>query len=181
MTFEDIYSIFKLELDGEEFDTDDDAVLACNIAFREVLDDRDWKFLIKTVTLTAGTLSLASILDLDKVTNVYVADSIEPLKKATYENRFDTDYDYYIDLANNSIGLINSEYNNSDLIIDYKYYPADFTLVNTLTLNERLKPCIAYKMCLTYYRKDQDLSTYEKLENHYDSSMNQLIMHNENL
>lgn len=179
--FEEIYNIFKLELDGEEFDTDDDALLAANVEFRNVLDDRDWKFLMKTTTLTAGTLSLASITDLDKVTNIYVANRDEPLYKASFDQRFDPNYDYYIDVVNNSIVLIENTYLSTPLVVEYKYAPVDLTDSNTPINQRRLIPIIAYRMGLTYYRKDQDTSIYTQLQDKLEDSMNKLIAYNESL
>ena len=182
--FEDIYDIFKLEMDGEEFDTDDDAVLASNLAMRDILDDRDWRFLSKTTTLSAGTLSLASITDLDKVTNIYVANREVPLAKATLDQRYDSSYDYYIDIISNTVVLINNDLVNTDLIIEYKYRPDDLTLTNnplaTQTQN-RLKKVIAYAMTLTFYDKDQDLSVYTQLRTKYEDSLDRLIAYNESI
>lgn len=179
--FEDIYNIFKLEMDGEEFDSDDDAILAANIAMRDILDNRDWKMLIKSATLPVGTLSLASLTDLDKVINVWASGDIEPLRRANYEQRFDTDFDYYIDLATNAIVLINTWYNTSALIVDYKYKPVDITSTNTPISETRLIPIIAYQMCLDYYDKDQDLSVYNNLEKKRDKAFDSFISYNENL
>jgi len=179
--FETIYNIFKLELDGEEFDSDEDALIAANLAMREILGDRDWKFLLKTSTLAAGTLSLAGITDLDKVIDVWAYDSEEPLRKATFQQRFDTSFDYWIDLANNAIVLINEEYQSTALVVDYKYKPADITdTVDPLTVSH-LNALIAYRMGLNYFRKDQDTTIYNILEKKEDQVMELLIMHNESL
>lgn len=178
--FDDIYNIFKLELDGDEFDSDDDALLSGNLAYREILNYKDWKFLKKTYTLAAGSFDLSVITDLDKVLDVWVAGRQEPLQKATFENRFDTSKDYWIDYANNLIVPIN-DLSSFQLIIDYKYKPADLQFSTSPIKADLMKPLIAYQMGLNYFRKDQDLSIYTTLQDKSNRAFNLLIDYNESL
>lgn len=179
--FEEIYNIFKVELDGEEFDSDDDALIAANIALNEIYADRDWKFLLKTSTLPAGTLSLAGITDLGKVIDVWAEGSEEPLQKATFQTRFDSSKDYWIDVPNNAIVLINEEYESTNLVIDYKFKPAALTDTNTPITVDHLNALVAYRMGLQYFRKDQDTTIYNLLTDKEDNTMNLLIAHNESI
>jgi len=179
--FDDIYNIFKVELDGEEFDSDDDALIAANLALNEIFAERDWKFLLKTQTLPAGTLSLAGITDLGKVIDVWAEGSEEPLKKATFQQRFDSTFDYWIDVPNNTLVLINDEYNNTNLVVDYKYKPDALTDSNTPITVDHLNALVAYRMGLQYFRKDQDTTIYNLLVDKEDSTMNLLIAYNESI
>jgi hypothetical protein len=174
--FDDIYDIFKLELDGEEFDSDDDALLSGNLAYREILNNRDWKFLKKTYTLPAGSFDL-SVIPLDKVLDVW-CNGVQ-LKKATFENRFDTSKDYWIDYANKRIVSINNL--TSQLIVDYKYRPADLDEETPAVEPDLMNPVIAYQMGLNYMRKDQDTTVYAVLQDKFNQGFNLLIDHNENL
>jgi len=179
--FENIYDIFKVELDGEEFDSDDDALISANIALDEIFADRDWKFLLKTATLPAGTLSLASITDLGKVIDVWAEGSEEPLRKATFQQRFDSSYDYWIDVPNNTLVLINETYINTNLVVDYKFKPDALTDSNTPITVDHLNALVAYRMGLQYFRKDQDTTIYNTLVEKEDTTMNLLIAYNESL
>ena len=105
MIGEEIYDIFKRELDGEEFETDDDAIAAMNVAYRKILALRNWEALKRTTTLSAGSLSLSSISDnLDRVLEVWATMGVDrdeqPLDKATFSDRFNYDKDYYYDHIN---------------------------------------------------------------------------------
>lgn len=178
--FEEIYSIFKVNADGEEFDSDDDALIAANIEFRDILRDRDWKFLLKTSTLAAGTLSLAGITDLDRVIRVW-SDGVE-LSKAEFDERYDEDKDYYIDQVNNTIVDIHSRLTNLALTVDYKFKPAEITADSTEQITKfDLKPLIAYGMVLTFYSKDQDLSVYREAYSKREKAMDSLIDYNSSL
>lgn len=180
MTFEDSYNIFKLDLDGEEFDSDDDAKLSGNVAYREILADRDWKFLKKYYVLPIGSFDISVITDLDKVLNVFIPGRSEPLKKATFENRFDTSKDYWIDLVNKLIVPINN-LGTTQLLVDYKYKPADLDMNSVPVKDDLMCPVLAYKMELNYLRKDQDLTTYDTIQTNYNRVLNLLIAYNESL
>lgn len=178
--FEEIYNLFKVEMDGEEFDTDDDALIAMNVEFKEILRERPWKFLLTSTTLAAGNLSYASITNLDSVIKVW-DDGIE-LAKATYLQRYDESKDYYIDVVNKSIGAINTGITSRPLTLDYKMKIEDITFENNLLEDvEALRPLIAYRMCLHFYRKDQDTTVYEKIQEKEIAAHNSLISYNENL
>jgi hypothetical protein len=175
MTFENSYDIFKMDLEGEEFDSDDDALLSGNIAYREILNDRDWKFLKKTYTLPG--LDLSVIPDLDKVLKVWCNGT--ELKKASFDNRFDTSKDYWVDYANKMIVPINCDI--SDLIVDYTFKPDDLESDTVPPKDDLICIMIAYKMELNYLRKDQDLATYQTIEDNYKRFLGLLINYNESL
>lgn len=178
--FEEIYNIFKMEMDGEEFDSDDDALLAANIEMKEILGERNWKFLLKTTTLPAGTLSYASIADLDKVIKVW--DDGTELERATFERRFDTEKDYWIDVPNKTLAAINTGILSRPLTLDYKAKVDAITAENDILPDvEFLRPLIAYRMCLHFYRKDQDTTVFELIRDKETSAHNALISYNENL
>lgn len=178
--FEDIYAIFQLETDGEEFDTEEDALTAANVAFREVLAERDWKFLDKSYTMPTGSLSLAGITDLDKVLDVWYDRVL--LTKADRKERFDSDKDYYVDYANLLIVPVSSgSLVTSEMIIDYKMKPVDITSSNTPIAKEALHAIIARKMIMTYYRKDQDLTVYREASIKYEEGLDLLITEDGNL
>lgn len=178
--FEEIYNIFKLEMDGEEFDSDEDALLAANVEFKEILRERNWKFLLKTTTLPAGSLSFSSITDLSKVIKVW--DDGYELRRASFEQRFDQEKDYWIDIPNKTLSAINTGILTRPLTLDYKMKIEDITAENDLLSDvDALRPLIAYRMCLHFYRKDQDTTVYEKIQEKEISAHNSLISYNENL
>ena len=178
--FEEIYNIFKMEMDGEEFDTDEDALLAANIEFKEILRDRNWKFLLKTTTLAAGNLSYSGITDIDKVIKVW-DDGVE-LERATFERRFDESKDYWNDIPNKTLVAINTGILSRPLTLDYKMKIEDITDTNDLLPDvDALRPLIAYRMCLHFYRKDQDTTVINKIEEKEAKANNSLISYNENL
>ena len=175
--FEDIYALFKVEMDGEEFDSDDDALLAANTAMRTILADRDWIFLEKSYTLPTGTFSLASLTDLDKLIRVWYDE--EELVKAEYKDRFNTEKDYYFDTATSLIVPINEGLDTSEMIADYKFIPTAITATTDTNLSAKvislINPLIAYLMGMSYYRKDQDLTIYNQLQEKYEQGFNKLI------
>lgn len=176
--FEDIYDLFKVEMDGEEFDSDDDALLAAKNALKRIFAKRDWKKLKKTQTLAVGSFDLSAITDLDHVLKIWY--NGYELKRADYDNRYDTEYDYYIDEANNLIVPINGGLDLQALIVDYKSKPADLTDSNTPVVWPEVYPAVVFDMGMTYYRKDQDLSVYNQMQERYEEEMNLLIDSNEN-
>ena len=171
--FEEIYNIFKLELDGEEFDTDDDALIAANLALDEILADREWKFLTTSTTFVAGNLTYGDRDNFDKILRIWY-DSVE-LKRAAQDERFDTCYDYYVDNVTKEVTLITDFYEDKDLIVDYKHKPDPIELENTPIDVKLLNALIAYKMGLSYFRKDQDTTIYGILENKRDITERKLI------
>lgn len=185
---QDIYDLFSQELDGETFDSDADALREMNISYRNILGDRDWYILLKSSTLTAGTYDLSTITDLDKVIRVWAdigdlsTDRIE-LRKANFDQRFDESFDYWIDYANNEIKLIGdtNEYADNDLIVDYKYKPADLALASEIVLPDIGYPAIAYDMILAFKEKDTDPDFYTQVENKKEKAMDKLIQWNEEL
>lgn len=179
MNLNDSYNIFKLDLDGEEFDSDDDAILSGNIAFREILNNRDWKFLKTAYTLAAGSFDFSVIANLDKILDVW-CNGVK-LKKATFDNRFDTSFDYWIDHVNKMIVPINSGLSGSPLIIDYKQKPDNLEMDSVPVKDDLICPLIAYKMELNYLNRDQDLTTYETTQANYKKFFDLLVDYNESL
>ena len=177
--FEEIYNIFRVELDGEEFDTDDDALLGANTIMREILRQRDWKFLLTSTTFAAGNLSWADIDNFGKVIRVWY-DSVE-LAKAEFDERFDPSFHYYVDVRNQTLGLISDFYEDKALIVDHTFKPDDMELENAPLEIEALNALIAYKMGLLYYRKDQDTTVYANMETKYDQAWKTLIDYDNSL
>lgn len=188
MTGEDIYNLFKQELDGEEFDSDDDALRVMNIVYRKILADRDWHILKKYATLTTPTLSLAGITDLDKVLKVWAvgdggSTDRTPLKKARFDQRFDESFDYWINYPSNALALIgdNNSYAGKDKVVDYKYKPADLAMDTEPIFPVVGQPAIAYEMILVYKEKDENPDFYTQIEKKRDVAVAQLIAWNESL
>jgi len=184
MTTQQIYDIFIRELDGEEFSSDDDALASANLAYRTILANRDWEFLNKNATLTAGTTSLAGITDLDRPLRVWAevgATTKTLLNKAQYDERFDTQKDYYFDFANNTVNLINDEYATNSLIVDYKYRPTALTLTTSPVFPEEYQPIIAYRMILDFKESDQDFEGYNEVTAKYNKLLGLLVDYNESL
>ena len=173
--FDDIYAIFQLETDGEEFDSDEDALIAANIAMREILMPRDWKFLEKSYTMPTGSLSLAGITGLDKVLRIWY-NEIE-LEKGGRKDRYNDEKDYWVDTINNVIVPVGegNTLTEQEMIMDYKYKPVDITATNTPITKEGLIPLIAWKMVMNYYRKDQDSSFYQICQDKYNEGMDILV------
>lgn len=177
--FEDSYNIFKIKMDGDEFDSDDEALVMGNVAFREVLNERDWKFLKKTYTLPINSLDLSPITDLDKVLTVWLNGN--KLKKADFHQRFDPSFDYWIDHANNKIVPTSFTLNNQSLIVDYKYRPDDLEADTPIIKADFICSLIADRMRLNYMDKDQDTENYSHAQADYESNLNKLIAYNESL
>lgn len=185
---EDILGLFSQELDGESFDSDDDAKREMNISYRNILADRDWHILKKTATLAAGIVSLAGITDLDKVLSVWANMSADPtdvlkLKKANFDQRFDPNFDYWIDHANNEIKWIdsNAPYAVYSLFVDYKYKPDDLDDDTEIVFPDIGYPAIAYDMILAFKEKDTDPDFYDQIVRKKERAMNLLIDWNEQL
>lgn len=182
-TFEDIYNLFKSETDGEEFDSDDDAIMQGNIAYAFLRSMRNWKILKKAVTIsiTSTTYLLTSITDLDNYRVVSLWDGDYELKKATLEQRKDSNYDYWIDFDNNSIKFINS-FTGKSLELVYIYKPDDMEVDgNGTVFGPTFNPIISYKMILDFKEKDADPTFYQSIEKKYQTALNLLIDYNESL
>lgn len=177
--FETIYNLFKIEMDGEEFDADEDALTKANVAYRTILRQRNWKFLNKTTQFAAGVTDLSTISDLDKVLKLWR--NGEELVKTTFEQRFDDSKDYWIDHVGKKINYLSNSLLSSVIDVDYKYKPVDLTETNTPLVVDGLENAIALQMCLDYYSKDQDLTVYTKIEEKLSKAIDSLINYNENL
>lgn len=178
MTFEQIYNIFKIKTDGEEFDSDDDALFMADIARTKILALRDW-IILKTTTsisITSDEYDYSAIDNLDKPLKLW--DDDYELKKATFENRKNTDYDYWIDYANKKIKFIN-EFTGKTLDLDYKYKPA--TLEEDDDVEDLLGQCMAHQMIIDFYEKDQDNTFYKEAVFNLEKTLSLLTNYNENL
>ncbi|MDQ5987384.1 MAG: hypothetical protein CSYNP_03124 [Syntrophus sp. SKADARSKE-3] len=170
MTGEQINDLFMDKVDGDEFSSEEAALRSMNEKYRKLLGKKDWKFLKKTVTLPAGTTSLAGITDLDKVLKVRVqtgqasTDVIE-LEKAEWEDRFNTDKDYYIDIVNNTVNFIGdgNSYAQYPLIIDYKYKPVDLIMETAPVFNSDFHPILAYAMAKDFKTADENTDFYNEM------------------
>jgi len=177
---QDILDLFSQDLDGESFDSDADALREINISYRNLLGERDWHILKKSYTLPAGTTLLSAITDLDKVLKVW--ENGNELKKTNFDNRFDTNYDYWIDHANGTINFINYTVWATDLIIDYKYAPDDLAnMEDEIVFPDVAYPIISYDMILAFKEKDTDPDFYDKVEIKKEKALNNTINWNENL
>ena len=185
MTGEQIYNTFKRELDGEEFASDEDALDAMNIAYRAILAERVWEFLKKSYTLPAGTYDLSAITDFDVVLAVWEIYGSNPtdkekLEKASFDNRYSEGYDYWIDLINRTIEMLNQSVINS-LLVDYKYRPEDLTMETSPVFPSDYAPIIAYKMILDFKESDQDFDGYNEVSAKYARLKGLLVDYNEGL
>lgn len=187
-TGQDIYDLFSQELDGETFDSDDDALRSMNVHYRTLLAARFWHILKKTATLSAGVTSLAGITDLDQVLTLWLNDGatvndVTELKKARFDQRFDYNYDYYIDYANNQIKFIdpNNTFASYPIIVDYKYKPEDLELDSQIVFSDIAYPVISYDMILDYKEKDADPDFYNQIQVKREKAFNNLIDWDANL
>ena len=177
MIFDNIYNLFKIKTDGEEFDSPDDALTMANVAYRKILAIRDWLFLKKTTTIsiTSSSYDYTDITDIDKPLALWYGDC--QLKKAIFEKRKNY-FDYWIDYASKEINFIN-DFSGKALELDYKYRPADIN--GETEIEDILGQCIAYQMILDYFEKDQDTSVYQEAYANYQKCMNILTDYNESL
>lgn len=170
MTGEAIYKIFQDELDGEEFESNEQALRAMNVAYREILAEREWEFLKKTSTLAAGVNSLTGITDFKKLLIVWATkgqtnDEIE-LVKGNWSERFDYDIelDYVYDQANRSLSFRYPEqWAAYQRIVDYIFKPDDLTMETEPVFDDEFCPRIAYKMVLSYKRGDEGFDGYREV------------------
>ncbi len=180
MIWENIYNIFKIKTDGEEFDSPEDALVMGNVSYRKLLSMRDWLFLNKTtsISISSSEYTYSSVTDLDKPLALWSSDY--KLKKATFDQRKDTNYDYWIDYVSKKIKFIN-DYSGKTLDLDYKYKPADITISVEPVFGDTHDPIIAFQMILDFYEKDQDNSVYKEALTNYASHEALLIDYNESL
>lgn len=181
-TFEDIYNLFRSETDGEEFDSDDEALIQGNVAYRTILAERPWKFLkmFYETTVSGSSISLSVIADLDNNRVLAICCNDYILKKATFEQRKDRSYDYWVDYANGEIKFIN-DFEGQEIEIEYIYKPSDITMESGTVLGPTHNPIIAYRMILDFKEKDSDPTFYQSVEKKYDKARGLLINYNENL
>jgi len=124
-TTDAIYSLFQTITDGEEFDSDDAAISIMQVAYDDLLSQRDWYFLNKTVAVLSTSLTLPT--DCAKVLRLWLVDSAgnvssEPLQRTTFEKRYENVGDYYINEVSKTIVFLES-FTNCSFILDYKYRP----------------------------------------------------------
>lgn len=186
MTGADIYALFKVHLDGEEFNSDTDALLAMNTAYRKILSERDWEFLKKSSAQPRGFSTLSTITDLSYVRGVWAVIGTQknakmPLSKTTYDNRFDENYDYYIDYASGTFNYIASSEPSTWLsyIIDYKYKPADLTMTTSPVWPEEYHALLAYEMIKAYKEADATFDFYKETSGRYEDMRSGLTLWNE--
>ena len=175
-TNEDILDLFSDLVDGDEFQSEDAALRSMNSKYFTLLSERDWYFLDKSVVFALTNLLLSQITDLDKVLRIWYVStngvvSQEPLREAPYSDRFNTDYDYYIDQSTQSIVLINTIANGT-LRVDYKYRPNplalevttghDLTCVIPITF----RPLLALAMVHDFKKADEAIEMFK--EHGYD-------------
>lgn len=186
MNGSEIYNIFKIEMDGEEFASDEDAMASINVEYRTLLFERDWKILNKSQTAPLGTtIDLSLILDLDNVLRVWAVDTSgekTELTKTSFEDRFNEEKDYYVDYATNKIVFINSiPTNYASYIVDYKYAPADITTTTSPVFPPAAHGLLAYLLAQTYLRADQTQDFYNEFGNKYENIKANLVLWNEQL
>jgi hypothetical protein len=188
MNGDSIYNLFMDELDGETLESEEQALRLMNVAYRNILADRIWHVLKKSSNLTARTTSLAGITDLDQVLEVRaktgsLSTDVTPLSKARFDQRFDTTFDYWWDMAGNALQPIGdtSSYTQYPWIVDYKYRPDDLTMDTAPVFHEVGHPAIAYEMILVYKESDENSDFYREIKAKKEDSMNKLIQWNEDL
>lgn len=189
MEWSKIYDYFLIKLDNDNFDgEDDDALKIANVAYRIILGEKPWNFLKTSANLLAGTNSLSGITNFDRLLRVWAVISSDPtdnveMKKANFEERFNPQKDYWLDIPNNKIELIgnNNQYANSDKIVDYLYKPSDITASNSPKLPDFAAFLISLHMIKIFKQADQDYDFYSIHGAEYEELMNKLIDYNESL
>lgn len=187
-TGSDIYDLFKIFTDGEEFASDTDAMIALDMADIVIRSERDWELLKKSVALPLGTASLAAITDKEKllvlwaVTGPNFKDKQE-LKQAPWKDRFNPEYDWYYDPSTDSIifTITTIPTNWLSYILDYKYVPDTITLTTTPIFPEISKPLYAYELVRIFKRADADFDFYKEYGDEYEFARGLLIDNNESL
>ncbi len=188
MTGQQIYDLFKVHVDDEEFNSDDAAIAAMNAAYRKILSERDWEFLKKTVLMPRGMSSLATITDLDTVIRVWAQTGsgsfdFSELEKSSFDKRFTGEGDYYIDYVTKSfVYLHGSEpVNWLGYAVDYKYRPADLDLESTPVWPEEYHSLLAYEMVRAYKEGDLTYDFYKEVGYRYEDVAGNLARWNDQL
>jgi hypothetical protein len=124
MNTEELYNYFQDLTDGEEFLSTEAALRTLNDGYNQLLAERDWIFLRKGATLPVVNkeVDLSLIEDFGSLRFLYRPGETEPLRKANWDQRFNTEYDYYHDVASKKLVFINEA--PTSAIVDYKYKPA---------------------------------------------------------
>ena len=187
-TGQDIYDLAVILMDGDEFSSDEDAEILLQVVDSKIRSERDWNILKTADTLTAGTTSLAGITDLDKELKIWANMSDDPtdvieLKKANFEDRFNPNKDYWIDLTANEINWIdpNTEYKEKNLFVDYKYAPDELTLETEIVFPDFMAWIYSYELVMNYKEADENSEFYNAHGAKYEILMNQAIDWNESL
>lgn len=184
----EIYDLFKIMTDGEEFASDTDAASVLNVADAAIRGERNWEKLKKTTALPLGSSSLSAVTDLDRPLKLWavvgsnVADK-QLLKQATFDERFNTEYDWYYDAAANSINFIKDTIPTTwqSYLLDYKYLPAALTLATTPWLHPDYHALYAYEMVRVFKRADADFDFYKDYGSEYEIIHGLAIDWNESL
>ena len=162
MTTNQIYDLFGDLSDGEEFNSEDAALRVMQAGYDDLLSQRDWYFLDKSVELSLVDLDLPE--DFDHILRVWYKDtagnvSTSPLIRTSFSNRYDSSADYYVDEVTKRIVLIN-DIKIGSLIVDYKHKPA------ALTLDDSCKPVFpsTFHSLLAVYMKKQ----FKSADENYD-------------
>ncbi len=165
-TTSDIYDLVQDLLDGDEFQSDEAALRSMNAKYDKLLSERDWYFLNDEYEMQLTNLLFSQITDLDRVLRIWYKDaagsvSEAPLREAPFIDRFNKEYDYYIDEKNKKVVLIN-EITTGSLLVDYKYKPLPlaFTSVDdvetdTPVIPVPFRPIIALAMVHDFKKADE--------------------------
>lgn len=123
MNTEELYNYFQDLTDGEEFLSNEAALRTLNDGYYQVLAERDWIFLRKGVEVPVlnNEVDLSQITDFGSLRGAYAKGSPEELTRANWDDRFNSENDYYLDAAENKIVFISSA--PKEVIIDYLYRP----------------------------------------------------------
>lgn len=188
MIGEQINDLFMDKVDGDEFSSEEAALRSMNEKYRKLLSKKDWKFLNKTANLAAGVTSLAGITDLDKVLTVWAkvgpaSTDVDKLEKSDWDDRFNTDKDYYIDIVNITVNFIgdNNSYAQYPLIIDYKCKPADLTMETAPVFYSDFHSILAYAMAKDFKTADENSDFYNEMSAKEEELENGMVDYYENL
>ena len=166
MTTNQIYDLFGDLSDGEEFNSEDAALRVMQAGYDDLLSQRDWYFLDKSVELSLDDLDLPD--DFDNVLRVWYKDtsgnvSERPLIKTSFANRYDQTADYYVDDVLKKIVLIN-DITIGSLIVDYKHKPAALTLDDSCepVFSSTFHPLLAVYMKKQFKSADENYDFYKE-------------------
>jgi len=175
-----IYELFKTLTDGEEFDSNDAALQVMQVGYDTLLAQREWWFLEKSDELQLSDLSLPE--DFWRVKKVWYRDSAGnvsevPLVRGEKRDRFNSDYDYYIDELEGKLVLIN-EITTGSLIIDYTHKPAELEEISDEeepVMPEEYRPLIAFYMKQQYKSADENPDFYKETGVDFNSLEQRMI------